>query len=641
MPNKLFAVPLLFILSLFVLLSSCENDEVPPDLPPPNILWLVLEDMSPQFIGAYGNEAANTPVIDSLIKAGIQFKAAFSTGTVCSPSRYTIITGTNTNEYATGHHRSNYPIPAAVKGFPAYLKEKGYHTSNNAKRDYNTSERWRITKESWVESSYEAGWWNRQPGQPFFSVFNFDNCHQSRTFTNPYDDYKKRILDKIPVEAVVAPADIILPTFYEDTPDLRKELSRTYNALKKTDMEVDSILNRLRVDNLLDSTIIFIYSDHGGGGLNTKSRGGALGHQVPMSVIIPPAYAHLNPPAKADLAAVPVTFEDLGPTVLSLGDTLVPDHMTGRSFFSKDILDRQYIYASSDRCGEANDLTRSVSDGTFFYTRVFMPNQAPLSWNKYFDYAKSRQLARQYAQEGKLNETQNKLFQPRPVEMLHHLNDDTWQTENLATQPAYASELTRLRNALDAELLRRKDAHFIPEYTLDSIAKDTTPFTYKSSEAYDFANIYAVAKLVNTGASAIPKQLTALKSTNPMIRYWAAMGLRSQQADDLMPHATAIIAATKAESYPPARIELAGLSYQFFGDENSRTILGEYLRSDQPALSVQAAQKIIYLPQEKAIYYLNDVRELKTQKIPGGLSESLDMYLYIFTGQVLYYAHHW
>lgn len=51
----------------------------------PNILWITIEDISPQFIGCYGNKNASTPVIDKLAEEGI-----LSTGTVCSPSRSAI-----------------------------------------------------------------------------------------------------------------------------------------------------------------------------------------------------------------------------------------------------------------------------------------------------------------------------------------------------------------------------------------------------------------------------------------------------------------------------------------------------------------------------------------------------------------------
>ena len=101
----------------------------------PNILWITIEDTSPQFIGCYGNKAASTPVIDGLARDGVRFTNAFSTGTVCSTSRSTIITGVRTYELGTGNHRSQYPVPEYIKGFHYYLKQQGYYVTNNAKTD--------------------------------------------------------------------------------------------------------------------------------------------------------------------------------------------------------------------------------------------------------------------------------------------------------------------------------------------------------------------------------------------------------------------------------------------------------------------------------------------------------------------------
>ncbi|MEQ9052825.1 MAG: sulfatase-like hydrolase/transferase, partial [Marinoscillum sp.] len=105
----------------------------------PNMLWVVIEDTSPEYIGCYGNEVVNTPHIDSLASIGVRFRNAYSTGTVCSPSRSAIITGVKTYKTGTGDHRSSAPLPDQIRGFPAWLRESGYYTSNNSKTDYNTS----------------------------------------------------------------------------------------------------------------------------------------------------------------------------------------------------------------------------------------------------------------------------------------------------------------------------------------------------------------------------------------------------------------------------------------------------------------------------------------------------------------------
>jgi arylsulfatase A-like enzyme len=606
----------------------------------PNIVWIVFEDMSPQFIGAYGNEAARTPVMDSLINEGTRFNAAFSTNAVCSPSRYTLITGTRTNEYGTGHHRSNYPIPETVKPFPLFLKEAGYYTSNNSKKDYNTSARMRITEEAWTESSATAGWWNREGNQPFFSVFNFNNSHQSRTFTNPYNNYKERILDKLSENEIISDEDIILPDYYKDTPDLRKELARTYNALVKTDNEIDTLITRLKKEDLLESTIIFIYSDHGGGALRTKTKGLALGHQVPLAIIVPEAYQHLNPFAQQKSTQQPVTFEDFAPTVLSLAGLTKPTYMTGKPFLGTVSDKQELVFSSTDRSGDAPDLTRSVSDGRYFYTRVFMPSRPQYSWQKYFDYSASRQLIRQYHAKGTLTDIQNKPFAARPQEFLYDLTTDIWQTNNLAQDKQYKAILTKLRTALDEKLLTIKDAHFMPEYLLDSIAKITTPFEYKNSSSFDFEAIYHIAKLVGSGSASLPTQLNALRSSDPIVRYWAAMGLYHQPEKDLEPQIKLLEEAIN-DDFPPVNIILASILNRITDSELSEEVIRKYLHHKNDFLAAQSLQEVVYLPKPKGLAFLKDVQQLADIKRSGMITESIDIYLYLYLNKPLSYETHW
>ena len=94
------------LIILTALLAGCNSGFKKVTPAKPNILWITIEDTSPQFIGCYGNKNARTPVIDQLASEGIQFTNAFSTGTVCSPSRTAIITGVKTYMTGTGNHRS-------------------------------------------------------------------------------------------------------------------------------------------------------------------------------------------------------------------------------------------------------------------------------------------------------------------------------------------------------------------------------------------------------------------------------------------------------------------------------------------------------------------------------------------------------
>jgi len=102
----------------------------------PNILWLTCEDMSPD-LGCYGDTYARTPHIDRLAARGIRFTRAFAESPMCAPSRSTLITGMHTGPLGTSQMRSAHPIPTAYRGFPAWLRDAGYYTTNNSKTDYN------------------------------------------------------------------------------------------------------------------------------------------------------------------------------------------------------------------------------------------------------------------------------------------------------------------------------------------------------------------------------------------------------------------------------------------------------------------------------------------------------------------------
>ncbi|MCB1236385.1 MAG: sulfatase-like hydrolase/transferase, partial [Verrucomicrobiae bacterium] len=59
--------------------------------PPPNIVWIVVDDMSCHF-GYQGEPLARTPHVDRLAKEGVVFARAYATAPVCSAFRTAMIT---------------------------------------------------------------------------------------------------------------------------------------------------------------------------------------------------------------------------------------------------------------------------------------------------------------------------------------------------------------------------------------------------------------------------------------------------------------------------------------------------------------------------------------------------------------------
>ncbi|MFP6859285.1 MAG: sulfatase-like hydrolase/transferase, partial [Roseibacillus sp.] len=102
--------------------------------PPPNILFILADDLGFGDVGCYNTECkVPTPNIDRLAKEGLLFTDAHSPSTVCTPTRYSIMTGRMA-------FRLNYRgVFTGVGGpcligkdrltLPGMLREQGYTTA--------------------------------------------------------------------------------------------------------------------------------------------------------------------------------------------------------------------------------------------------------------------------------------------------------------------------------------------------------------------------------------------------------------------------------------------------------------------------------------------------------------------------------
>ncbi|MVZ62962.1 sulfatase-like hydrolase/transferase [Sphingobacterium humi] len=580
----------------------------------PNILWITIEDTSPQFVGCYGNPDARTPTIDRLAKEGVRFTNAFSTNTVCSPSRTTLITGVRTYENGTGHHRSKFPLPAFMQGFPHYMQEAGYYTCNNAKTDYNIQNDKEYIKAAWNESSDKAGWWNRKSGQPFFAVFNYMDSHQSRTMTDPYDKYVQTVLDELPEEDQISESAFQMPPFFRDSPEMRKQFARVYNALKLTDNKIAKLLQKLEQDNLSDSTIIFFFGDHGEGIPKAKTNGINLGYRVPFVVWFPPMYQHLSPWGTGVVSDELVNFEDLAPTLIQLAEGQVPTHMKGRTLLgeerSKPV---SYLALSSDRSDNGIDMVRSITDGRYIYSRNYMPFMPQARFINYMEIAEIKQQMRKDWIAGHLNKEQQTLFEDRPAEFLFDTEMDTWELKNLVEQPAYQQQLSLMRQQLDQTIMQARDIMFLPEYELNEIAKTGTAYEYRlNPQQYPLEEIYAAAKLSGFRSKEVTnQQIKLLSSKNNIVRYWAAVGLRSQNATQLKAHKQRLKAALK-DPYAPVRISIAAVLFDLNEDRQAAEILKTELANENHYLALMAINYLLYLQHPEA--FAEQMHSLKDNK---------------------------
>lgn len=568
----------------------------------PNMLWITIEDTSPQFIGCYGNRDARTPVIDQLAKEGVRFTNAFSTGTVCSPSRTALITGVKVYETGTGNHRSNYTLPANMHGFPYYMQQAGYHTSNNAKTDYNVFKEKQFIADAWDESSGKAGWWNRKPGQPFFSVFNYNDSHQSRTMTDTYPKYVKEVLDELPENERIAEDAFEMPPIYRDSPEMRKQFARVYNSLKLTDNKIAKLLKRLDDDHLRDSTIIFFFGDHGEGIPRGKTNGIDLGYRVPFVIWFPPMYKHLSPWGEGGAVTDElIDFEDLAPTLISLAGGKIPDHMKGRKLIGTDRSAKtDHLVLSSDRSDNGIDMIRNVTDGRYMYSRNYMPFMPEVRFIRYMEISEMKQQMRKDLADQKLDKLQSSLFAERPAEFLFDIKNDLWETKNLINDPKMKVVVEKMRMQLSTSLLKSRDVMFLPEYEIGLISEKSNAYDYRlSDQNYPIKEIFAAASLSGKrGADIAAQQIELLKNTNKIVRYWAALGLRSQDADVLKSFEKEITAAME-DDYQPVAITCSAITFDVFKNETAAANLKKFVDSDNAELALMSINYLLYVSDKK------------------------------------------
>lgn len=102
---------------------------------PPNVVVILSDDVGWGDLGCYGATKTRTPNLDALAKAGMRFTDAHASASVCTPTRYSLLTG----EYSwrrkaeglnKGVANADAPllIPVGSTTLPGIMKKAGYRT---------------------------------------------------------------------------------------------------------------------------------------------------------------------------------------------------------------------------------------------------------------------------------------------------------------------------------------------------------------------------------------------------------------------------------------------------------------------------------------------------------------------------------
>ena len=510
------------LILLTLLAGSCLDVSEVRDKP--NILWITSEDNSP-YLGCYGDNLAQTPNLDRLAAAGVRYRNAFASAPVCSSARSTLITGMYASSLGIHNHRSGVAIPESFRFYPQLLREAGYYCTNNAKTDYNVLvDDKRNPTFFWDESSRQAHYRNREPGQPFFAVFNIGFSHEGQTTD---ENYMRRREDGLfPAERIVPPENVKLPPYHPDTAVIRENWSRYYDNLWLMDQEVGRLLTELEEEGLAEDTIVFYYSDHGGALPRGKRNIHDSGTRVPLIIRFPAKWSHLAPAEPGQWADRPVGFVDFPATVLSLAGVPIPKNYEGKAFLGEQAQDQDFVFLFRARMDERYDTVRAIRTADYLYVNNFTPHRP---WGQYYSYPfrvmASMKAWHDECVSGRCTSIQARYWQEKPGEEFYAVGDDPYQINNLIDDSSYADVIAKMRQTLREKIIETRDAGLIPEGMYAWLAGGTTVYEYTHSQSYPIERVLHVATIATSGDPSKLQELTEfLEDPHPVIRYWAATG---------------------------------------------------------------------------------------------------------------------
>ena len=462
-----------FFIALFVLFFF-KNTNVEAQDNRPNILWITIEDWSPD-LSCYGTKGIYTPNVDKLASEGIRYNRAFTTSPVCSTSRSAMMTGFYQNYIGANQHREHHkkPLPYGIKPVPKLFEEAGYFTTlMSYKTDMNFLP---DTKEELFMNTND--WSDRKQGQPFFARITFGGTHRS------WNRDPQRPIDI---------KDVALPPYYADTPFIRRDWANGLEQMQLVDREVGSLLKRLEEEGLAETTIVFFIGDHGRCHIRGKQFLYDGGIRIPMIMRWP---GKVEPGQVNDDMVMSI---DIDATILEAAGITPPVPLHGQDLLGEEIKVRKYTFAARDKMDETHDAMRSIRSKEYKLILNLMPERPYLQYNEYKEGAYPVLAEMNIMNlKGELSPEQALFFAPSKPEIeLFDLQNDPYEVHNVANNPEYAAVKKELLAELENWRMNViKDQGVFEEFRAKGIFPEKNPYStvdewvIKNQENYDFNRV--------------------------------------------------------------------------------------------------------------------------------------------------------
>jgi N-sulfoglucosamine sulfohydrolase len=436
----------------------------------PNILFISVDDMSCDSLGAFGCKLKDTsPNIDRLAAQGLRFQHAHVQVGNCMPCRNVLFSGRYPhNNRVEGFYQvrnPGYPVLADLMQAGRYFT--GIRGKVSHSTPYHPYPAWDVVLdtlpdgsqahpkniESYYQSTRHGIALAKKAGKPFCLLINVSDPHK------PFYSEGQRgalVEDRNVPSRVFTADEVPVPGFLPDAPEIRQELARYYSSVRRADDCVGATLRALAESGEDDRTAIVFLSDHGMPLPFAKTQ--LYYHSTRSPWIV--RWPGVTRPGAIDEEHM-VSGVDLLPTLLDIAGLSHPSGLDGRSFApllrgKKQEGRAMVVTEYNENAGGNRHPMRSIVTREFAY--LFNPwsngtRQMATATKGTATYRCMRELARSNPQVA----ARLDLFEHRVPEELYNYRVDPDALTNLIDKPEHRPELARLTQALESWMERTGD----------------------------------------------------------------------------------------------------------------------------------------------------------------------------------------
>ena len=444
MRNNLYLFYFFFVL-IFGCTDGAKTKMVPPQ--PPNILFIIADDLTHRDIGCYGSKNVKTPNIDALAKEGMRFTHCFQAAPMCSPTRHNIYTG----QYPVkmGAYPNHTFVKEGTKSIAHYLAEENYRVALTGKRHIAPAASFPfeyLSKSNNPDLSALETFMIQKKEQPFCVFACFSEPHTPWTKGDP---------------SIYDPDKIELPPNFVDTEETRKRLTEYYAEINHLDDQIGKIRAMLDKHQLSKNTLVIFTSEQGSAFPFAKWTCYDMGLQT---AFIAKWSGKIEPNS---LSNAMIEYVDITPTFIDVAGGEPIDGLDGKSFLPVLLGEanshKQYVYGIQTTRGINNGSEhygiRSVRSERFKYIHNLSPEAAFQNniteqsaayfeyWETWLEKAKGLEFAKTLVDR----------YQHRPKEELYDVQADPYEMNNLAQEEAYQEVLQEHKEKLHSWMEEQGD----------------------------------------------------------------------------------------------------------------------------------------------------------------------------------------